>query len=108
MLLNFFVKLRMFLWFQQLTIDLLESFGMKKNIVYIVTWFKDVSMKLFQYQDESEVDGDWKFIYIIENRGVYQEMNPRRGMIEEFDYNSDEYYDGEDCLCNSYNATRLI
>ena len=65
-------------------------------------------MKLFQYQDDSEVDGEWKFVYIIENRGVYQERNPRRGMIEGFEFNEEDYEDAEDCLYNTYNATRLI
>jgi hypothetical protein len=74
----------------------------------IVIYLKDIFMKLFQYQDDSELDENWKFIYIIERRGIYTEMNPNRERIVDFDYESDEFVDAEECLYYSYNATRLI
>ena len=65
-------------------------------------------MKFYQYQDDADLDNDWKFIFTIINpNGIVRERNPLRGRVETFDYDPDEYSDEEECLTVSYNSTLI-
>lgn len=63
-------------------------------------------MKFYQYQEDSEIGDDWRFIYtIMSPSGFFRERNPIRKKIEDYDYDEFNYDNEEESLHLEYSST---